>query len=177
MTLFTVPVLGFAADSGTGKTSLLVKIIPLLIQNGIRPAVIKHTHHDFEIDIPGKDSYQLCKAGAQRVLIASDRRQALIVERSVVAEPELGELLAALDPAGIDLVLVEGFRHLAFPKIELHRPSMNRRLIHPDDPNVIAVASDAAIDSHGLPLLDINRPEAIEAFIRAWLQKQEPAHS
>ena len=175
--LFKIPVAGFAACSGTGKTSLPVKMIPLLKQSRMRPALVKHSHHDFEIDIPGRDSYQLRKAGAQQVLIASDRGQALIVERPFVGEPGLEELPAVLDPAGIDLVLVEGFRHLAVPKIELHRPSVTGHLIHPGEPDMIAVASDAATDRHGLPLLDINPPEAIERFVRAWLQKQKPAHS
>ncbi|MGD2053805.1 MAG: molybdopterin-guanine dinucleotide biosynthesis protein MobB [Gammaproteobacteria bacterium] len=164
-----VPVLGFAAYSGTGKTTLLVKLIPLLKDAGIRVALIKHAHHDFDIDIPGKDSYELRKVGANQVLVASARRRALIREMATEAEPQLEELVSELDLKEVDLVLVEGFRHVAFPKIELHRPSLNRDLIFVDDPDVIAVASDQAIDTSRLPLLDINQPEEIVRFIEDWI--------
>ena len=166
---FNVPVLGFAAYSGTGKTTLLVKLIPLLKAKGIRVALIKHAHHDFDIDIPGKDSYELRRAGAGQVLIASSYRQALVTEMQGRDEPRLEDLIDSLDTAHIDLIMVEGFRHLAFPKIELHRPSLNKDFIFPNDPDVIAVASDKAVDTGSLPLLDINRPEEVEHFIREWL--------
>lgn len=168
---FDIPVLGFAAFSGTGKTTLLVKLIPLLNAKGIRVALIKHSHHDFDIDIPGKDSYELRRAGAGQVLIASAMRQALVTEVSPEAEPRLEDLVNRLDLTQIDLVLIEGFRHLAFPKIELHRPALNRDLIFPQDPAVIAVASDSPVDTQGLPLLDINQPESIEQFICEWLAR------
>jgi molybdopterin-guanine dinucleotide biosynthesis protein B len=168
MLKFKVPVLGFAAYSGTGKTTLLVKLIPLLREAGIRVALIKHAHHDFDIDIPGKDSYELRKAGADQVLVASAKRRALIREMTVEAEPQLEALVNELDLEEVDLVLVEGFRHVAFPKIELHRPSMNRGLICMHDDSVIAVASDEMIDT-GLPLLDINQPEKIARFIQEWM--------
>ena len=170
MLKFKVPVLGFAAYSGTGKTTLLVKLIPLLKQAGIRVAMIKHAHHDFDIDIPGKDSYELRKAGADQVLVASAKRRALIREMATEAEPQLVELVNELDLDEIDLVLVEGFRHVAFPKIELHRPSFNRDLISEHDVSVIAVASDEMIDT-GLPLLDINKPEQIQRFIQQWMSQ------
>ena len=169
MTRYNVPVLGFAAYSGTGKTTLLVKLIPLLTAQGVKVSLIKHAHHDFDIDIPGKDSYELRKAGAGQVLIASSRRQALVTEKPVAAEPVLDELVRSLDLAGADLVLVEGFRHIAFPKIELHRRSLNKDLIFPADPDVIAVACDGAVETGGLPLLDINQPEQIARFILEWL--------
>ena len=172
MTKRNIPVLGFAAYSGTGKTSLLVKLIPLLNDRGIRVALIKHAHHDFDIDIPGKDSYELRKAGAGQVLIASDRRQALLTEAAVTEDPALEDLVARLDLARVDLVLVEGFRHAPFPKIELHRPSLKRDLIFPTDADVIAVASDAALNAGELPLLDINRPQAIARFIVNWMVSQ-----
>jgi len=168
MLKFKVPVLGFAAYSGTGKTTLLVKLIPLLREAGVRVALIKHAHHDFDIDIPGKDSYQLRKAGADQVLVASAKRRALIREMVTEAEPQLEELVNELDLEQVDLVLVEGFRHTAFPKIELHRPSMNRDLIAVHDDSVIAIASDEMIDT-GLPLLDINQPEEIQRFIQQWM--------
>ena len=147
MTQCDVPVLGFAAYSGTGKTTLLVKLIPLLIERGIRVALIKHAHHDCDIDIPGKDSYELRKAGAGQVLIASDKRQALLTEAAVTEDPGLEDLVNRLDLTGVDLVLVEGFRHAAFPKIELRKPSLNKNLIFPDDQDVIAVATDKRIDT------------------------------
>ena len=168
MLKFKVPVLGFAAYSGTGKTTLLVKLIPLLREAGIRVALIKHAHHDFDIDIPGKDSYELRKAGADQVLVASAKRRALIREMTAEAEPQLEDLVNELDLEQVDLVLVEGFRHVAFPKIELHRPSLNRDLISAHDVSVIAVAADEMIDT-GLPLLDINQPENIVSFIMEWM--------
>lgn len=166
-----VPVLGFAAYSGTGKTTLRVRLIQLLKQYGLRLALIKHAHHDFDIDTPGKDSYELRKAGAEQVLVVSDSRRALIREM-VATEPRLYELIDELDLDGIDRVLVEGFRHVPFLKIELHRPALNRALIFPDDPSVIAVAVDADIDAGGLPVLDINQPGEIVQFICEWMQRQ-----
>ena len=169
MKLFKVPVLGFAAYSGTGKTTLLVRLIPLLKQQGVRVAMVKHAHHEFDIDIPGKDSYELRKAGADQVLVASDRRRALVREMATPAEPRLEELVKKLDLDEVDLVLVEGFRHMPFPKIELHRPSLQKGLIFPNDANVIAVAADEVIDTHGLLLLDINQPEHLVKFICEWM--------
>jgi len=165
---FSKPVLGFAAYSGTGKTTLLVRLLPLLKAKGLRVAMIKHAHHDFDIDKPGKDSYELRKAGAEQMLIASDKRWALMVELDEPAEPELEDLIANLNVGECDLVLVEGFRHLQFDKIELHRPSLNKDLIYPDDRSVIALASDEAVDAKTLPLLDINKPEQIADFIFKW---------
>ncbi len=164
-----VPVLGFAAFSGTGKTTLLVKLIPLLRQNGLRVALIKHAHHDFDIDKPGKDSYELRKAGASQVLVASAKRMAYIRESDRVTDPRLDELLHTLDLRQVDLVLVEGFRHVPFPKIELHRPALEHDLIFPEDSSVIAVAADDTIDTNGLPRLDINRPDEVMRFIVAWM--------
>lgn len=158
------PLLGLAAFSGVGKTTLLEALIPILTGHGLRVAVIKHAHHRFDIDHPGKDSHRLRKAGAGRVVIASDRRLALVVEREPPAEPGLDELIAHADAPDIDLILVEGFRHHPFPKIELHRKGLGHPLLHPEDPSIIAVASDAPLDTP-LPLLDINDPEGIAAFI------------
>jgi molybdopterin-guanine dinucleotide biosynthesis protein MobB len=168
----TLPVLGFAAFSGTGKTTLLGKLIPLLAQQGVRTGVIKHAHHDFDIDIPGKDSYELRHAGAPQVLVASSRRWALITETDEAGDPDLDALLARLDPATIDLVLVEGFRHVPFPKIELHRQALGHPLLHPDDPAIIAVACDYPLAVGALPVLDINDAGAIAAFIIAWLNSK-----
>lgn len=164
------PVLGFAAYSGTGKTTLLTQLIPLLRQQGLRIAVIKHAHHDFDIDHPGKDSYELRKAGAEQMLVASDKRWALVIETPDQDEVLLEELLAKIDAESCDLVLVEGFRHLSFPKIELHRPSLGKDLIHIDDESVIAVASDEYIDCGDLPLLNLNDVGEIAGFICRWLR-------
>ncbi|MEZ5542398.1 MAG: molybdopterin-guanine dinucleotide biosynthesis protein B [Pseudomonadota bacterium] len=169
-----VPVLGFAACSGTGKTTLLIRLIPLLARRGLRIAMIKHAHHDFDIDIPGKDSYELRRAGARQVLVASDRRRALISECSPPREPALAELVAALDQDTLDLVLVEGFRHLPFPKIELHRPALGHPLLCREDRSIIAVASDAAPECGALPVLDINHPAGVADFIVGWLDAAEP---
>lgn len=165
-----MPVIGFAAYSGTGKTTLLKKLIPLLRERGLRPGLIKHAHHQVEFDQPGKDSYELRKAGAEQVLLASVNRWALMVERLDEREPELGELLARMDRSTLDLVMVEGFRHLAFPKIELHRPSLGKPLLCEQDDSIIAVASDGPISlRQALPLLDLNDPVSIADFIESWL--------
>lgn len=158
------PVLGFAAYSGTGKTTLLVKLLPVMNERGLRVAMIKHAHHNFDIDQPGKDSYELRVAGAQQILIASDYRRALVTETPGGSEPALADLVNSLD-----LVLVEGYRHLPFPKIELHRPVTGKSLIYKQDENVIAVACDEKINIGELPLLDLNRPEQVVDFIQTWL--------
>lgn len=169
---FTKPVLGFAAYSGTGKTTLLVKLLPLMKLQGLRVALIKQTHHDFEIDKPGKDSFELRKAGADQVLLASDKRCALMTEYEETAEPDLASLIEKLDLENIDLVMVEGFKHLPFAKIELNRPATGKKLIFPEDKSVIAVASDEDLETGELPLLNINVPEEVAGFINRWLDKQ-----
>ncbi len=168
----TLPVLGFAAFSGTGKTTLLKQLIPLLAEQGVRVSVIKHAHHNFDVDKPGKDSYELRKAGARQMLVASSRRLALITENNADREPQLDELVEQLDPDGIDMVLVEGFKHVPFTRIELHRPTLGHPLLYPEDSSIIAVAADAPIDTAGLPLLDLNNDAAIGAFVLDWLKEQ-----
>lgn len=164
----SIPVLGFAAFSGTGKTTLLTRVIPLLRQQGIRIGMIKHAHHEFDIDYPGKDSYELRKAGAQQMLIASASRRALITEQENMQEPELADLIAQLDQQQLDIILVEGFRHVPFPKIELHRPSLNRPLLCLEDKHIIAIASDEPLhQSCALPILDINNPAQVVQFIQS----------
>lgn len=163
------PTLGFAAYSGTGKTTLLTRLIPLLRESGVRLAVIKHAHHEFDIDKPGKDSYELRKAGARQTLIASRRRWALVTETEHEAEPGLSDLIARLDHEQLDLILVEGFKRVTFPKIELHRAHLNKPYLFPRDESIIALACDQN-EVSGLgprPLLDINQPRQIADFIRA----------
>ena len=170
MQTFTKPVLGFAAYSGTGKTTLLEKLLPLMKLQGLHVAMIKQTHHDFDIDKPGKDSYRLRKAGASQMLIASDKRCALMTEFIETKDQDLSSLIARLDLDNVDIVLVEGFRHLPFPKIELHRPTAGKPLIFPDDDSVIAVAADDTIDTGSLPMLNINVPQEVMGFINHWLE-------
>jgi molybdopterin-guanine dinucleotide biosynthesis protein MobB len=172
---YPLPLIGFSAFSGTGKTTLLIQLLPILKAQKLRIGMVKHAHHHFDIDHPGKDSYELRKAGAEQMLIASRRRMALVREYGDDRlEPVLPEVLNALDPSGLDLVLVEGFKDEPFPKIELHRPSMGKPLLYPDDPNIIAIATDAALpeDPARPRLLELNDPEAIATFVLAWLQQQ-----
>lgn len=170
--IFPKPVLGFAAYSGTGKTTLLVKLLPLMKLQGLRVAMIKQTHHDFDIDKPGKDSFELRKAGADQVLLASDKRCALMTEYEERVEPDLISLVHKLDLENIDLIMVEGFKHLPFAKIELHRAVTGKKLLYPEDHSIIAIASDANMETGGLPLLDINVPEEVAGFINRWLDQQ-----
>jgi len=160
-------ILGFAAYSGTGKTTLLTQLIPLLKAKGICIGVVKHAHHQFDIDKPGKDSHVLRKAGAEQMLIASQRRWALMVETpEQQGDPDLNELLQQLEQDKLDLILVEGFKQVPFPKIELHRPSLGKTLLYPQDDSIIALATDDAnAINTPLPLLDINQPEQIVEFI------------
>ena len=175
-----IPILGFAAYSGTGKTTLLTELIPLLKKSGLRVGLIKHSHHNFEIDKPGKDSFRLREAGASPVMLVSSHRRAVITEFNNIHEPRLDEQLNAFDQSELDLILVEGFKAESFPKIELHRPSLNKTLIFPSDPDIIAIATDDKINltpsnTDLLPpdiaklsipsLLDINNPNLIAAFI------------
>jgi len=161
--------IGFAAFSGTGKTTLLIQLIPLLRERGIRIAIIKHSHHDFEIDEPGKDSYELHHAGSSQTLLTSKYRSALISENDPVQEPLLSDQVNKLDLSNIDLILVEGFRHeKTLTRIELHRPTLGKPFLYPDDKNIIALASDEVLDI-SIPLLDINNPAQIADFVVDWM--------
>ena len=163
----TPPVLGIAAWSGTGKTTLLVRLLPLLRAKGLRVGMIKHAHHDFDIDHPGKDSYRLRKAGAEQMLIASDRRWALMVETPTPDEASIGEIIERLDHPSLNLILVEGFRHEVFPKLELHRGALGQPLLFPQDSSIIAIASDTLLDT-SLPQLNLNDTESIADFVAAF---------
>lgn len=161
-----VPILGFAAFSGTGKTTLLTQLIPILKQDGLRIGLIKHSHHNFQIDQPGKDSFRLREAGASPVMLVSTHRRAVITEFQPVKEPVLDEQLLAFDQSELDLILVEGFKATDFPKIELHRPSLNNPFLYLKDPNIIAIASDCPlVVPQILVQLDLNQPELIAKFI------------
>jgi L-fuculose-phosphate aldolase len=170
-----IPVLGFAAYSGTGKTTLLKNLIPRLRAQGLRVALIKHAHHEFDLDTPGKDSYELRKAGAGQVLIASHKRWVLLNENDQSADPPLQPMLDRIEQSAFDLLLVEGFKHEAIHKIELYRPSLQRPRLYPQDSNVIAVAADAPLpEATGLPVLDLNDIDALAAFVVKWMKGHRP---
>lgn len=170
------PHIGFAACSGTGKTTLLRSVVSLLEAAGLRVGVIKHAHHDFDVDQPGKDSYELRKAGARQMLVASDVRWALITETPDRARPvRLDELLDRLRPQDLDVVLVEGFRQAAFPKIEVYRGAVSDKPLYADDPHILAVVTDSELPgSPPGPVLDINNPQEVATFIQAWLATGAP---
>lgn len=171
-----VPLLGFAAFSNTGKTTLIASLLPLLRQRGLRIGVIKHARHGFDIDHPGKDSYVLREAGAAQMLIGAPQRWALVTETPGQGDPRLDDLLPHLDQRHLDCILVEGFKHERFPKIELHRPSQGQPLLCLGDETIIAVASDGPLAVEVLlPLLDLNNPSQIVDFIYNSLFG-EPAH-
>ena len=168
MIRYQIPLLGFCAHSGTGKTTLLRQLLPVLKQQGLRVGMVKHAHHSFDIDHPGKDSYELRKAGADQMLVASRQRIAFVMEAEpAAAEPPLEDALAVLIPSKLDLVLVEGFKQAAIPKIELHRTELGKPLFYPHDKNIIAVASDTTLPSLPATItpLDINRVSEIAEFI------------
>lgn len=158
-----LPLLGFAAYSGTGKTTLLEALLPKLTHAGLRVGVLKHAHHDFDVDIPGKDSYRLRKAGASQMLVASRNRYALMTE-TPDAETEFNELLQCFDSQQLDLILVEGCKNIAFPKIELHRAEVGKPWLYLNDSNIIAIAADESVETP-LPQMSINDLEAIGQFI------------
>lgn len=175
-----IPLLGFCAyGSGVGKTTLLTSLIPVLREQGLRVSVIKHAHHTFDIDHPGKDSYRLRRAGAVQMLLGSRQRWALMTELPTLPEqprqePKLHQLLPHIDPALADLVLVEGFKQEAIPKIEIYRPALNKPLLADHDQHIIAVASDGPVTT-ALPVLDLNNPAEIAAFVLQWLDTVRPA--
>lgn len=168
-----IPLLAVAAWSGTGKTTLLKKLIPALCARGIRPGLIKHTHHDMDVDTPGKDSYELRKAGAAQTLVASSQRWALMTETPDETELDLSWLVSRMDATKLDLVLVEGFKHEPVPKILLWRADcghdINELTI---DEQAIAVASDVEL-ALPVPVLDLNDIEEVAAFVTQWLAQKE----
>lgn len=180
MVEFDLPVMGFAAYSGTGKTTLLSKVIPLLTAKGYRIGIIKHTHHNIDIDKPGKDSYVLREAGASQTVIASRNRTAIIIEKpEATDEPILEEALANLQTSSLDLVLVEGFKAAEFVKIELHREALAKPYLFPSDTNIIAIATDHALEPDisvdtRIDKLDINQPLQIANYIEQKLLEMFP---
>ncbi|ATX00864.1 molybdopterin-guanine dinucleotide biosynthesis protein B [Citrobacter freundii] len=166
-----IPLLAIAAWSGTGKTTLLKKLIPELRARGIRPGLIKHTHHNMDVDTPGKDSYELRKAGAAQTLVASQQRWALMVETPEEPELDLAYLVSRMDASTLDMVLLEGFKHEPVAKIVLFRDGCGHS---PEelaiDEYVIAVASDVPL-ALDVPLLDINDIQQLTDFITQWVRQ------
>ena len=164
--------LGITGWSGSGKTTLLTALIPLLAARGRRVSTVKHAHHDFDLDQPGKDSWRHRAAGAHEVMIATSRRWALLHENTD-AEPDLAALLARLAP--VDLVLVEGFRASPHPKIEVHRPALGKPPIWPGRADIVAVATDGALQHCTVPQLGLSNPGAIADWIEAFCWPARPA--
>jgi molybdopterin-guanine dinucleotide biosynthesis protein B len=160
---------GLAGWSGSGKTTLMKALLPELIGRGVTVSTIKHAHHSFDVDQPGKDSYEHRRAGATEVLVASANRWALMHELRGDDEPGLDALVARM--TAVDLLLVEGFKRHPHPKLEIHRPSNGKPLLCPDDPHIVAVASDVPLAGLALPRLDLNDVPAIADFILGRLER------
>jgi molybdopterin-guanine dinucleotide biosynthesis protein B len=158
-------VFGLAGWSGSGKTSLVVRLLPELISRGLTVSTVKHAHHAFDIDKPGKDSWEHRAAGAAEVMISSANRWALMHEHRGAPEADLETLIGHMSP--VDLVLVEGFKTHPHPKLEIHRPSVGKPLLCHDDPHIVAVASDTKLAGLDLPLLDLDDTAAIADFVVA----------
>jgi molybdopterin-guanine dinucleotide biosynthesis protein B len=154
---------GLAGWSGSGKTTLMKALLPELIGRGVTVSTVKHAHHSFDVDQPGKDSYEHRRAGASEVMVASAHRWALMRELRGAAEPSLEALIARMAP--VDLLLVEGFKRHPHAKLEVHRPDNGKPLLCSEDPHIVAVASDRPLDTIAVPRLDLNDTPAIADFI------------
>jgi len=155
-------IFGFAGFSGSGKTTLIEQLIPLFVARGLRVSLVKHAHHNFDVDQPGKDSYRHRRAGASEVLVTSSRRWVLMHELRGAPEPAMEEVIRHVSPC--DLLLVEGFKHAAIPKLEVFRKSVGESPLHPHDSHIVAVATDESLQT-SLPVLDLNRPESVCEFV------------
>lgn len=176
----SVPVLGIAAFSGTGKTTLLERVLPLLNEHGLRVGMVKASHHIIDPDQPGKDSYRLRQAGAQQMVLSTPQRSITYTDYPADHERSLDEQLQLLDHSHLDLVLVEGFRDAAIPKIELHRHGYTQHYLYPNDSHVIAVARDAGctetLPDH-LDELDLNDAQAVAWYIHLFVKNHQETHS
>jgi len=162
-------IIGLAGWSGSGKTTLIKKLIPSLIARGLKVSTLKHAHHGFDLDQPGKDSFFHRAAGATEVIISSAKRWAILHELREEPEWDLRELVTKMSP--VDLVLVEGFKRDKFPKLEIHRAANDKPLIHPDDPHIVAVASDVALPKAKVPVINLND---VETIVDLLLQRAVP---
>ena len=160
-------VFGIAGWSGSGKTTLMVKLLPELTGRGLSVSTMKHTHHNFDIDKPGKDSHEHRVAGASEVMIASSARWALLHEHRGAVEPDMDALIARMTP--VDLLLIEGFKFHRHPKLEVFRPAIGKPMLNGEDPSVVAVASDGAIPDLKVPRFDMNDAVGIAGFIVAYI--------
>jgi molybdopterin-guanine dinucleotide biosynthesis adapter protein len=160
-------IFGFAGWSGSGKTTLIEQLIPRFVQRGLKVSLIKHAHHTFDVDQPGKDSYRHRHAGASEILVTSSRRWVLMHELRGAHEPSFDEQVQRLSPC--DLLLVEGFKFAPIPKLEVWRAETGEPLLHPNDPHIVAVASDTKVETR-LPLLNLNDADGIAEFILAKLK-------
>jgi len=158
-------IIGLAGWSGSGKTTLVTKVIPVLVKRGLKVATVKHAHHDFDTDQPGKDSWLHRQAGASEVAIVSSRRWAIVHELGEEPEPPLGEVLAKL--SAVDLVIVEGFKRHPHPKLEVYRATVGKPLLHPDDDCIVAVATDAPLKEAQVPVLMLDDIESIANVLQA----------
>lgn len=157
-------VFGFAGWSGSGKTTLIEALVPLLIRRGLTVSLVKHAHHEFDIDQPGKDSWRHRQAGCTEVLVSSSVRWALMHELRGAAEPSLGVNLARLSPC--DFVLVEGYKTASIPKLEVWRPAVGKARLHPVEPNIVGLATDdRRVEARGLQVFDLADVPAIAAFV------------
>ena len=156
-------IFGLAGWSGSGKTTLIVNLIPELVGRGLSVSTMKHAHHEFDIDQPGKDSYEHRQAGASEVIISASKRWALMHEVRNEEEPSIDELISRMTP--VDLLLVEGFKWHAHPKMEIHRPAIGKPLLQNNDPEIIAVASDEKLTNLSVPVFDLNDIMGIADFI------------
>ena len=156
-------VIGLAGWSGAGKTTLLTRVLLVLVAQGLKVSTIKHAHHAFDMDMPGKDSWRHREAGASEVLVASSKRFALLHELRDEEEPKLAQLLGHLSP--VDLLIVEGFKFEAHPKIEVHRSGNEKPFLHPHDPHIVGLVTDGACDAR-LPRAHLDDIPAITAMIR-----------
>ena len=156
-------IFGLAGWSGSGKTTLIVRLLPEFVARGVSVSTIKHVHHSFEIDTPGKDSYEHRGAGATEVMITGGMRWALMHENREAGEPAIEDL--AQHMTAVDLLMVEGFKSYDHPKLEVHRPAVGKPLICAEDDHIVAVASDETLDGLDLPQLDLNNVPAIADFI------------
>jgi molybdopterin-guanine dinucleotide biosynthesis protein B len=152
-------IIGLAGWSGSGKTTLLARAIPRLVTRGLRVSTLKHAHHGFDLDQPGKDSHTHRAAGATEVLVGSAKRWALVHELRGAREPRLPELLRKLTP--VDLVIVEGYKREPHPKLEVYRAGLGKPLLHPDDPHIVAIAAHAPAPEARVPVVDIDDIDAI----------------
>jgi molybdopterin-guanine dinucleotide biosynthesis protein MobB len=162
-------IIGLAGWSGSGKTTLIKKLIPSLIARGLKVSTLKHAHHGFDLDQPGKDSFFHRAAGATEVIISSAKRWAILHELREEPEWDLRELVTKMSP--VDLVLVEGFKRDKFPKLEIHRAANDKPLIHPDDPHIVAIASDVALPNAKVPVINLND---VETIVDLLLQRAVP---